>query len=182
MPASYRRAICGCSKARENVALADEALFQIAAHARHRRKLQGHLAVERAVGALRQPHFSHTAGAQQTYQLVRADAIPGLKSGRLDPPVLLVGGFKKGGQVPCIARVVEFLQQSLAQGSKQVLEFRWQRFQPATPPSVIQGQRLVEETAHQLRFGVRLAAFVSLKPKARFCLNCRMPAEALSGE
>ena len=76
---------------RENVALAEEALFQIVAHARHRRQLQGHLAVERAVRALRQPHFGHAAGTQQTYQFVRSDAVAGLKSGGLDAAGCRVG-------------------------------------------------------------------------------------------
>ena len=118
-----------------------------------RRQLQGHLAVERAVGAFREPHFGHAAGAQEADQLVRADAIAGLKSGGLDASGLLVGRFKKGGEVPAVGRLVEFRQQCLAQGRKQVLVFRRQRIEPATPPSVIQGQRLVEQAAHHCHLG-----------------------------
>jgi hypothetical protein len=91
-------------------------LFEIAAHARQRRQLQGDLAVERAVGALREPHFGHAAGAQQPDQLVRADAIAGLKPGGLGASGFIVcGGFQEGSEVPSVRRLMEFRQQRLTQ-------------------------------------------------------------------
>ncbi len=141
-------------QARENVALAGEALFQIATHARERGEFQGHVAIEGTVGAFRQPHLGHAAGAKQTDQLVRTHAVAGLKSRRLGAPGFIgLGGFQEGAEVPAVGRLREFRQQRLAQGSIEVLVFRGKRFQPATPPRVIQGQRLVEQAAHHCDLG-----------------------------
>ena len=69
-------------QAGENVALAREALFQIAAHPGRHRQLQGDVALEGAVRAPRQPDLGHAAGAQRPQQLVRADVRARLEAAR----------------------------------------------------------------------------------------------------
>jgi len=59
-----------------------KALGQVPPQPRKQWKLQRDLAPESAVGALRQPHDRHAAGAELAHQLIRADPLARLQARR----------------------------------------------------------------------------------------------------
>ena len=65
-------------EAREDVALAREALAHGAGEQVHVRQLEGHVAVELAVGSLREPDHAHPAGTDFAHESIVADRGAGL--------------------------------------------------------------------------------------------------------
>jgi hypothetical protein len=134
----------------EDVALAREALGQVAPQAGEQRKLQGDIALECPVGALRQPNHRHAPGAQLANQLVRANPFAGVqRQGQYGGRVGGAADPGKRGKQAGSGRFITVRQQRLAQGRRQRHVLRLQVLKPALASGRIEGQRLVQQPAEQ---------------------------------